>query len=227
MKLSIFSLNLKGFTDREMRVSKIIEIIKAKNPDIIVFQEVCSDQSKEWWTALDMINKELWYSYQQYAKCFNFAEDYGKWIRLNKHTGKVDCIDEGLGILSKTPFSSSIINLPIQKGSDRWPRIALQCKFNTFSLVNLHYSPSSSAFMQWQETPKEDIIIWDFNMKPLEIGEVQWSYTSSYDFKNYISFPSEWTTFDYCLLKTGKIRSLEIFDQELSDHVGLYVEIEI
>ena len=47
MKLSLFSLNLKGFTDRDMRFSKIIKILKTKNPDIILFQEVCSDQSKE------------------------------------------------------------------------------------------------------------------------------------------------------------------------------------
>lgn len=227
MKLSIFSLNLKGFSDWENRFPKIIKILMDKNPDIILFQEVRFNPKGKERTALDIINEELWYPYKQYAKCFNFAEDYGKWILINKETGKPDFIEEWLGILSKTLFSSSIIDLPIQKGSDRWPRIALQCDFDFFSLVNIHYSPSSSVSIQWNETPKKDIIIWDFNMKPLQIKEVQWKYNSSYDFKEYISYPSEGNTFDYCLLKDWKFLNIEIFDEWISDHIWLYYEIEI
>lgn len=225
MYLKIISLNLKWLRERETRLPKIISFIQEKDPDIVFLQEVDYDPIQGL-NTLENLNKELWYTYKKYAKCFNYWEDYGKWILLNKTTNKPDFIDEALGILSKFPFSSSIIDLPIQKGSDRRPRIALQCDFDNFSIVNVHFSASNSALSQREPTPKQDIIIWDFNIKPLQMVEVKWQYNSSYDFKQYVSYPSEWNTFDYCLLKSWKFQKLETFEW-LSDHAALYLEIEL
>lgn len=226
MHLKIASLNLKWFWERERRFPQIISFFKERDPDIIVLQEVRFDYQFSKDNTLDLINQKLDYHYSNYTKCFNFAEDYGKWIKINKETGSPDIVDEWLWIISKLPFSLSVVNLPIEKGSDRWPRIAQQCNFWDFTLLNLHYSPSDSALFQRKQTPKEDIIIWDFNIKPFQIKELLWDYVSSYNFKQYISYPSEENTFDYCLLKNGKFNNIEIVDG-LSDHVWLFFEVEI
>jgi len=47
MKLTVFSLNLKGFSDWKNRFPKIIKILMDKNPDIILFQEVRFNPKEE------------------------------------------------------------------------------------------------------------------------------------------------------------------------------------
>lgn len=78
MKLSLFSLNLKGFTDRDMRFSKIVEIIKTKNPDIIILQEARYDPKHYTGNAIELLNEHLNYPHITYAPYFNYSQDYGK-----------------------------------------------------------------------------------------------------------------------------------------------------
>lgn len=185
-------------------------------------QEVQYDWKKSELNAMEILNKELWYPYQNFAKCFNYSQDYGKGIFSSEN------IDEWLAVVSKLPFDYSIVELPIQKWIDRWPRIAMECSFWNFSLSNIHLSSkwTNSTYPEREKLNKSDIIVGDFNMTPSELEKIKSEYISSYDIERYVSYPSEGNTFDYCLIRHWKFIRIETFEW-LSDHAWLYFEIEL
>jgi endonuclease/exonuclease/phosphatase family metal-dependent hydrolase len=213
---TIVSLNLNGLPVGDERLGMLLKILKKLNPEIIVFQECTSELIKVIKTRLD-------YTFAEFCECFDWGKDYGKGIVIDNNNRK---IIEGLGVISKLKFASTKIDLPIQTGIDRWPRIAQICYFGAFKLTNVHLSKHrKSRDLEWKKIPQDSIIIGDFNMLPEELEERKTGVISSYEFKKYISFPNENTTFDYCLLPKGWFVKVELIEG-ISDHCGLYLEIE-
>ena len=212
--MKIITLNLKGLNLNEPRFLKIISVLKKLDADIVVFQEAVNNISNE-------LNSLLKYPYSDFRPCFDCSKDYGKGIF--QKTKKI----EGLLVLSNLKFKSKKINLPIIKGLDRWPRIAQLCNFGEFKLCNLHLSKyKKSRDLEWSKLPRDSILIGDFNMKPSEIKIRKGKLKSSYVFKEYLSYPKDKTTFDYCLLPKGKFINLKLI-RNVSDHNGLFLEIEV
>lgn len=221
MIIKFLTINLQGCTNWKKRKNLIIKIIKKYNPDIVAFQEVNLDKLMSKENTITQLNKELKYQYKKVLFYFDYSKDYGRG-KFQKNSVK-----EGLGILAKYKFTTKKLSLPITKGLDRWPRIAMLCNFKNFKLANIHLSKyKESREEQWKLLPRDHVLIGDFNMKPSELNKIKGKLVSSYDFKKYISYPEDKTTYDYYLLSKGKFLEVKSINQK-SDHKTIYFKIEI
>mgnify|MGYP001611644127 CR=1 FL=1 len=221
MIVTILTMNLQGYINWNNRKDLITKIIKKYNPDIIAFQEIHLDKMISNKDTMNQLNKELKYPYKKVLFYFDYSKDYGRGI-FQRNPMK-----EGLGILAKYKFTTKKLNLPIIKGLDRWPRIAMLCDFKKLKLANIHLSKyKESREKQWKLLSKDHILIGDFNMNPNELKKIKGNQILSYDFKKYISYPKDKTTYDYSLLPKGKFLEVKIINQE-TDHKAIYFKIEI
>lgn len=221
IKISLLTINIQGYINWKKHRNLIIKIIKKYNPDIVAFQEVHLDKRRSDKDTMSQLNKELNYPYKKFLPYFDYPKDYGKGIFQKEP------LKEGLGILSKQKFTTKKLSLPIIKGLGRWPRIAMLCDFKKFKLVNIHLSNyKESRERQWKLLPKDHILIGDFNMSPDELNKFKGNLISSYDFKKYISYPKDKTTYDYCILPKGKFLEVKAINHK-SDHRAIYFRIEI
>lgn len=221
MLIKLFNLNLHGYWNWNKRINKLVKSIKKYDPDIITLQEAQIDKNISSTNQAEEINSFIKYPYLNFAPCFDSSIDYGKGSTTN-HS-----IIEGLAIISKLSFSSSHADLPITKKLDRWPRIIQNCHNQQLTITNIHLSKHHPTRLnQYPLLPSENILIGDFNAQPKEISSHLKNLQSSYEFKKYISFPTQNITLDYCLIPKGNFVKL-ITITDLSDHNAIYCELQI
>jgi len=214
--ISIITCNLNGI-DTFNKLKNIAKKLKELQADIVLFQEVVQKPNNK--SGLEIINTTLNYKYVNFEISHDFSKDYGKGI-LQKEQ-----IFEGLGILTNKKFTRGRIDLPIIKGLDRWPRLAVKYVFENFSICNLHLSKhEESRKKEIKFLPNTDILAGDFNMFPKELSN--FSSNNSFSFKKYVSYPSKKQTLDYVVIRKGKFTNLKIIEN-ISDHNGVYVKIEL
>jgi len=213
--MKIISCNL-GMNLDSKHLQKSAKLFEKENADIIVFQEVMQKPASK--SSLEIINHILGFKHFDFSVSHNHSQDYGK--------GKIQKEEllEGLGILSKIPFEKKDKMLPMIKGLDRWPRLAVRYQFKTFSLTNLHLSKhKESRDLEKKEIPSSDILAGDFNMLPEEFSAI-FPKNTSYSFRKYVSYPSKKQTLDYFVLHKGTIEELKTLTG-ISDHDAICVKI--
>lgn len=228
--MKILSLNIWNYHNFNSRKLKIIKLIKKYDPDVVVFQEVRDDRSKNIIDndQLKQLNQELEYRYSYFLPVQNFK---------NKKKLNHDCI-EGLGICSKHPFNKQFIELK-KHPDDVFTRKALHTKVNfdktIVNIINVHFSPNDlfarlhlEEVLEKQKNKKKTVIIGDFNYphkKSISRLSKENGFKSSSDF-DYISYPNDKCSYDYILISNdAEFRKFECINEEVSDHNALFSEI--
>jgi len=230
MKIKILSLNIWNYHEFNDRKPKIVELVKKYDPDVVVFQEIRDDRSKNKVNEdqLKQLNQELRYKHAYFLPVQNFQErkklDY-------------DCI-EGLGICSKFPFEKTSIELK-KHPNDEFIRKVLHTKINfkegIVNILNVHFSPNDlfarlhlEEVLQMQENSDKTIIIGDLNYahkKTISELSEEKGFKPSSKF-NYISYPSDNCSYDYILISHDlEFGKFECVNKKLSDHNALFSEI--
>ncbi len=215
--LGILTVNLGGTRHIE-KLEPLIKAIKRLQPDILLLQEV-TDVKEGIPSILTSIKEAAQYSYYDFEKSHDYSLDYGKGV-LQKEK-----LIEGLGMISKIRFDKERFDLPILKGLDRWPRIAVRYSNKEFSLCHVHlskYTESRKACVA--ALPDTNIYAGDFNMQPEEF-KTYFKGVNSWDVKHYVSFPSKGITLDYVFVKKGKISQVET-TEIFSDHLAIFITIK-
>lgn len=224
MQLKIISLNLAGFKDWESRQQKIIDFINKENPDVLLLQEVKFDPLISAYGQSTLLNQLL-------QKPLPFTQTT---VSKFYQPSVGDAFREGLAILSKFPIKDSEALVLVKQADDKHPRIIqsadLTINERQIGIANVHLSNNKYSVEQLRELiaifasrKEERIIAGDFNILQLENEKESYieNYTSSTDFKKYVSFPSENITLDYALIpKHLAFESLDIYEG-LSDHNAL------
>lgn len=220
MKYKILVFNLGGLSENDERFNLLVDSISKLSPDFVLLQEVRRYKNKK--NILSNLKSLLGFPHSNFTETFDFSIDYGKGVFQS------ESMKEGLGVLSKFKFNLQKTVLPIIKGKDRWPRIAVCYDFGNFFICNLHLSKyDDSRKLEMEKLPNADVYAGDFNMFPEEIKKYFQGDKISFDFKKYISFPSKNMTLDYVVLKRGKFIKVESIDKTISDHTALFVIVEI
>ncbi len=230
MQMKLISLNLAGFKVWESRRQKIVEFINEEDPDVILLQEVKFDPLESIYSQSILLNKLLVkpFPYTQTAVSKFYQPSTGKAYR------------EGLATLSKYPISNSESLVLMKQADDKHQRIIqnidLSVDGGQVGLANIHLSNNKYSVEQLRELlgiltsrKEERIIAGDFNILKLEDQKDSYAenYSSSIDFKKYVSFPSENITLDYVLLpKKLAFQSLYIHEG-LSDHNSLIFTVNL
>ena len=207
--MRIISANVKG------NAKDLTKIIQDNPADVILLQEVTMKEED----TLALLAEKTGFTHHEFIECFDLSKDYGKGI-LQEEPEK-----EGLGILSKIPFTTKRIALTMTKGLDRWPRICALHDLAGIRLCNLHLSKHKiSRDKEVKELPEADLYIGDFNMFPEEFLKHFGKYENTYSSKKYTSFPEKGETLDYAA-STRKIKDFYIIENNTSDHSFLCIEI--
>lgn len=128
----------------------------------------------------------------------------------------------------------------MKQADDKHPRIIQSANLlideRTIGIANIHLSNNKYSTEQLKELisifadrKEERIIAGDFNILQLENEKESYAdyYTSSIDFKKYVSFPSENITLDYALIpKHFAFESLDVHEG-LSDHNALVFVVSV
>jgi endonuclease/exonuclease/phosphatase family metal-dependent hydrolase len=228
-EFKLTSLNLQGFIDWDIRQSKILEYLRAEEPNIILFQEVVYDPGISAYNQVEQLNETLGYPFMHHAV-----------VRLHSSATATNH-REGLSILSHAPITQSNNLILIQDPQDEHTRIFQQVDIELggrkHQLVNIHFSNRTNfATAQLKELlayhvarGERPIMAGDFNLidglSPLR--ELR-SYTSSADHTDYISYPGLPKPLDYILLPHGyDFATVAVSPDGLSDHRALTAIIKL
>jgi len=232
MRLKLLNINIWNYHDFDTRKPKIIALIKKYDPDVVVFQEIRDDRSKNkiGEHQLVQLNQELKYPYSYFLPVQDFRE---------KEKKLHECI-EGLGICSKYPFETNATTLKKQK-DDKFTRKVLHASVHVNNMVlnihNVHFSPNDvfarlqlEEVLKMQENKMKSIIVGDLNYAHPDIianlAEKNGFIASSHF--NYVSYPDDDCSYDYILLSHDMTFGTFVCVQEkVSDHRALYAEITL
>ena len=216
--LGILTVNLGGVRQIN-KLEPLIKAIKRLMSDVIVLQEV-TDVKEGIPSILASIKEAVQYPHYDFERSHNYSQDYGKGVlQRNK-------LIEGLGMISKISLNKERFDLPIIRGLDRWPRIAVRYSNKEFSLCSMHLSKHYESRKACIGTlPVADIYAGDFNMQPEEFN-TYFKGVNSWDVKRYVSFPAKSITLDYVFVKKGKISQVETVNG-FSDHSAVFAKIEL
>jgi|SRR3989344_5618355 len=233
--IKIFNLNLWNYTNWEERVSKIINLIKNHDPDIVTLQEVRDDINfnRKGDNQAKQLNRELKYPYYAFYPVTNKQKE-----RPEKY--KDYCI-EGTAVLSKFPILKAERRELQKHKDDKYTCGNLYVKIKAKRVIDLivvHFSNSNYfSLLHLLETLRNidkrkirPIIVGDFNIIDSyvlhELTEDE--YTSSLKFKKYLSYPPANYTLDYILIpKKFKFLSVDCLKENISDHRALVAKIKI
>lgn len=232
-KIKIMTLNIHNYYDFTLRKPRIIALIKKYKPDIVAFQEIRDDRTK---------NKEGMDQAKQLNDELNF--EYFKFLCVNdknkvKGLANIPPCYEGLAILSKFPFSSDEILLKRHKDDKYYRKVLvanIKIGIKIIPVWVVHFSNNDLfASLQAEETlmyakSTQPIILGDFNIKyPLEIKKLaeKNNYISSSNY-NYVSFPQDNCSYDYIFIPNiFSFLSFECIMNEISDHKALFAKINL
>jgi endonuclease/exonuclease/phosphatase family metal-dependent hydrolase len=229
--ISLASLNLHHFENWKERFPKILELITITSPDIIFTQETQRNPQFDTRNQIEILNETLQYSYSLFSQAEIRTKQKGKDLPFP--------VEHGLGVMSKYPIKEVVVHTLEREVDDKEKRIAVTYTFSInaedFTVTNIHFANKDnwalSQFKQVLQLVKGvGHIIGDFNIHGYNFEKYTElygkDYVSSYDYKKYISFPTEQTTFDYALISAPHIiRNVTCRDEEVSDHRMLVVEI--
>ncbi len=228
MKLT--TLNLQGFTDWNDRQPEIIAYLEATKPDVIFFQEVVFIPSVSPYNQMQLLNKELGYSFEHSA------------VTRLQVGAQYPVFREGLAILSNYPVISTDTIVLQKAEGDEHDRIAqlidIDLNGTVIKLANVHFSLSDTvdyATAHLTETlgvltarGEERIIAGDFNLDHLEESVDVWGdrYQATTNVP-YVSFPAMNKRNDYMLVpKAYNFSDPVVSGDELSDHRAVTIEID-
>jgi len=227
--MKIISLNLCGYKNWDIRRQFIISFLNNNaDSDIVLFQEVRFDHSIGENSESTFINNLLKYPYSYSSTSIS---------RFYRSSGGQP-YKEGLSILSKFPIVSSEEIILTQAPDDKHTRFMLNVDINMngeiIKITNIHLSNNTHSCEQlkelldiFNERKENRIIAGDFNI--FQLGDFSSlydkKYKNSFDFENYISFPSENQTLDYFLIPGDyHFESVETVGY-VSGHNALIVEL--
>ena len=233
--LKILNLNLWNYNNFEKRKPFIIDFIKKHKPDIIIFQEVRDDLefNKEGENQAKQINKSLKFPFELFCPVTDKRNE-----RPEKY--KLQCL-EGTAILSKFPIMNHEI-IQLKKYDDciySRGNVCFKIKAEKeIDFIAVHFAPNEihskldlKETLDYVEKKKiSSIIVGDFNFidSNLLFDLTKENFMSSYEFKNYISYPKANFTLDYILIPNEfSFRSFQCLGTNLSDHKVLIAEIEL
>lgn len=230
--ISILTINLWRYYDFNIRFSNIIRILKDKNPDIVFLQEVQIDTNFSPFSQVELIKEQLSeYHYSIHSTIYLKEFQAGK--KLNKP------IQHGMAILSKYPILNSFEYFVSKNENETEPRSILcfdiKIESKIYKFANIHFANKEN----WAKNQLEEFLIFihsrgekrimagDFNMYDLSrYNNIFDGYSSSYDYKNYISYPKDNWCLDYILIPNNfKFTYLEILEDYISDHKSLLAHV--
>lgn len=235
MGLKILNFNLWNYTNYETRKPEVIKLIKEKNPDVVILQEVRDDIqfNKQGDNQAKQLNRELKFPYYEFYAITDKRKE-----RPEKY--KQYCI-EGTAVLSKFPITK-VEKYQLQKQSeDRYTCGNLYVQLKAKKLIDVivvHFS-NTDLFsllhmletLRWIKKKKfKPIIVGDFNIRHSEWLHdlIEGEYLSSMKYKKYLSYPPANYTLDYILLPKGfSFKTFECLEENVSDHRALYAEIRV
>jgi endonuclease/exonuclease/phosphatase family metal-dependent hydrolase len=173
---------------------------------------------------IEILNNELNYPYSNFSKAETRTKQKGIELAFP--------VEHGLGVLSKYPIKNIKVHVLKQNKEDKEKRIAVTYTFSINdreeSITNVHFSNRDDWSMDhFKETlfvtNAKSHIVGDFNIHSKIFKTLQEmyesTYQSSYDYKEYVSFPTEEDTFDYALiLKPSSLENVVCSEEEVSDH---------
>ena len=245
--MKIISLNVAGRNnfgeDFNARIDKIARFLDVENADVVFMQEVTFDKNNI--SLAEKINGNI---KRPYEFCqAELGERYGfdkcspnaiKNLKAEFIEHDNETLTDGMGILSRFPILNYQVIImtpapPDDRGKPDFRVRVSQCgEINDLKFANVHFSTNNNGWMQLKELLQDnyDFVIGDFNLKPEWLRERAnlWAdrYNSMYDFKEYISFPSESTTFDHMLLnKNMSFKNVKVVEG-LSDHNALICDFD-
>lgn len=236
--MKIMTLNIGHYEgDWKVRKKNIIKAVKAEKPDIVFMQEVFDDrmhQPKDGPHQGEQLHKLL--------GCKNMLYDVPEQMRAFGDRVLSQTVFDGALCLTDLPIlEHKVVRLKREK-TDRHYRAIQVVKVLWYGKAVLFYNTHYSNNDEWsrlhlEETRKylvskkaSPIIIGDLNIKePRTIKKVLGNkFKSSYEFKKYISFPSENIVLDYIVIPNSyRFRSLKSGYDNCSDHRALIVEIGV
>lgn len=230
--IKVLTLNLWRYYDFEKRLGNIINIIKEKLPDIVLFQEVQIDRRQSPLSQVEIIKKLLPnYPYSIHSTIYPKFSQGGEVL--------TQPVQHGMAVLSRFPITNSLEYFTPRSEGEEEPRSVLlfDIKKNSkiFKLVNIHFANNED----WAKKQMEDLIKFidsrgekrimagDFNMYDLpKYTKLIEGYKLSYIHKEYISFPKDDWCLDYVAIPdTMSFSSVEMIEEYLSDHKGLLTTI--
>ena len=233
--MKILTLNLWRYYDWEKRFENILKSISKKDPDIIFLQEVQLNKEFSNLSQVEILkNKLSGYKYSIFSTTTIKTRQRDVALKIP--------VQQGIAILSKYPITNSF-NYFLKLSKDEDERRSILCfdiekDGNIKKMANVHLGNRTD----WAEKQLKEIIdflsqrnekrvlVGDFNLFEItEYKKTLKDYINSYSFKKYDSFISDdkTGTLDYVLIPNSyNFKSLDTIDEYLSDHKGLYVEIE-
>jgi len=229
--MKITTLNLQGFEDWEDRQSEILTYLTETNPDVILFQEVVFIPTISPFNQVQLLNKDLCYTYEHSA------------VTRLQPSREYETFREGLAALSRFPvIKSDTIVLKKTEGDEHNRIIQLldvEVEGSIVKLANIHFSLSdftdyatahlAETLEILQKHDEQRIIAGDFNLDHLESLSALWGdvYEASTKIP-YVSYPAMRKRNDYFLVpKSYSFLDITTSRDGLSDHRAVTVEIDI
>lgn len=231
------SLNIWRYDgDWKSRMERILEAVGRERPDMLFMQEVFDDQrhqGRDGSHQAEQLNRRLGYRNAAYDIVAQLSTEAGKPVDEPAFDGML-CLTD-LEITGR-----GVIRLKRQE-MDRHYRavqvIQARAHGREVTFYHVHYSNTDEwGRMHLEETRDyarergvEPIILGDLNiLYPDVIREVMGpEFESSYDFKQYISYPSKGEVLDYIILprKSFGFDSVRADYEGCSDHLALVADV--
>ena len=230
--ISIFTLNLWRYYDFDIRLQNLKQILKDKKPDVIFFQEVQIDPSKSFFSQVEIIKKLLpEYKYSIHSTIYLKEFQRGKKLQIP--------VQHGIAVLSKSPILNSFEYFVAKNKDEIEPKSVIcfdiKIKSKIYYFANIHFANKEEwaknqlvEFLDFLHSRDEKrIMAGDFNLFNLpKYSTILNGYKLSYDYKPYLSYPKDNGCLDYVMIPNNfKFTELELIEEYVSDHKGLFVKI--
>ena len=230
------TLNLFRYHDWDKRKNNIVTLVTDREPDIVMMQEVLTNQAFSDRPQSDFVANECDYKYRAFAPTL---------IRMNsrdKDGNRNQQASEGQACISKHPIVSTE-NYFLKQYPDYPEDISVQfCSIEVsdelLELCNVHFANNHIAYKQLDEllelidkrqiTP---IILGDFNIYKLAAYKEKSRHLKSYQISSevtkYISYEADDESLDYIAVPESKYEIEDVTCPELyvSDHKAVIATI--
>lgn len=197
MQLKLLTLNLWRYYDFENRFENIISEISRLQPDVIFLQEVQIDETRSPFSQVELLKEKLnAYKYSIHSTIYPKTSQRGISLEIP--------VQHGMAVLSKHPIVHSFEYYLKQSEDEKELRsnLCLDINFNEqlIKLANIHFGNKEEwakkqieQFTNYLTSRNEQrIMAGDFNMYGLaNYKNLYPDYLSSFEFKEYISFPEK------------------------------------
>jgi endonuclease/exonuclease/phosphatase family metal-dependent hydrolase len=224
--ITVMTINLWNYNRFPERKQKIIDYIRALDPDVVALQEVRDDgqYNAEGHHQAKQLNDSLGYPHIVYAQTMD--------LNVVDKTDLLVARTEGLAFLSKYPVLSHRKIMLKKQPEDKFTRGILWIRVQAdlpVDIINVHFTPhtlfSELHLLETLAIAKKlkihPIILGDFNMYNQELlfRHTEEDYLSSARLHPYTSYPSREWTLDYILIpRAASFLAFSCGGDGLSDH---------